>query len=82
MKRNHIVKRRKQSKPARHAEASPYACVGELRLSIESNPLVSVVPHKQYLVTERCLGCGRVLNVWGVLPEPELVNNDDADDCA
>lgn len=80
MKPRRVVKRRKQSKPARHTNAAPFACVGEVKLSVEPNPLNAVPGHE--LVVERCGGCGKILDVRTVRPEPELVNNDDQDDCA
>lgn len=58
---------------ARHSKCAPFACVGTLRLGIEWNAFMS-----GELVTERCQECGRILNVWPVLPE----NNDAEDDGA
>lgn len=75
-----MVKHRKQSKPARHTNAAPFSCLGYRRLSIEPNPMRS--PDGAALVVERCDSCGRIIEVRGVLPAPELVNNDDEDDCA
>lgn len=81
MKPTRVIKRRKQSKPARHTEAAPHACVGELRLCFEPNVLWGH-PDKGHLVVQRCMGCGKPVDVRGVLTESELVNNDEQDDCA
>lgn len=62
---------------ARHDTCAPFACNSPLKLHVESNPM----KRGTEVVTERCQ-CGRVVNVWGVLPEPQLVNNDADDDCA
>lgn len=79
MKPRRVIRSRKQSKPARHTETA-HACKGERLLSIEPNPLTHLAG--QEIVVERCLACERILDVRTVLPEPELVNNDDQDDCA
>lgn len=68
-----VVKRRKQSKPARHTNAAPHACVGNLRLSIEQNPAPAFL-HCDELVVVRCVGCNRIVDARGVLPT--------VDDCA
>lgn len=76
MKPHRVIKRRKQSKPAQHGDG----CVGRRRMSIEPNALRA--PAGASLVVDRCDGCGKIVEVRGVLPAPELVNNDDQDDCA
>ena len=76
MKPHRVIRHRKQSQPARHTNAAPFGCVGKRRMSIEPNPLRS--PEGASLIVERCDACGRILDVRGVLPAPELVN--DADD--
>jgi hypothetical protein len=63
---------------ARHSKCAPFACNAPTALHIEVNPLDA---YRRELVTERCQGCGKVVSVWGVLPEPTLVS-DDSDDCA
>lgn len=68
MKPHRVVKRRKQSKPARHTEAAPHACVGTLLLNIEPNPAPAFLRCDE-LVVVRCMGCGRILDVRGVLPD-------------
>lgn len=82
MKPHRVIKRRKQSNPARHTNAAPHACVGELYMSIEPNPLRAHHNHHD-LVVIHCVGCGRILKVIGVLPQSLMAtNNDDQDDCA
>lgn len=73
MKSRRVIRKRKQSKPARHTEAAPHACVGQLRLSIEPNPAPAFL-HCDELVVLRCSGCNRILDARGVLPT--------VDDCA
>jgi hypothetical protein len=65
---------------ARHGTCAPFACNAPLALGIESNPMRHVAGER--LIIERCQGCGKVVNVWPVVHEIHLVNNDDADDCA
>jgi hypothetical protein len=63
---------------ARHGTCAPFACNAPLALHIE---MLWTTPGSKLLVTERCQGCGKVVTVRGVLPEPTLVS-DDSDDCA
>ena len=50
---------------ARHQTETPFPCNGVLVLSLEQSPF----GYFNELVAERCMGCGRVVNVWGVKPE-------------
>ena len=59
---------------ATHSKPAPFACDGPLRLSVESNPFLGKI---RAVVVERCLECGAILHAQGVLPEPELVEDDD-----
>lgn len=57
----------------RHGKPAPYACDGIVRLHIE-------VTHRDLwgaIISERCVGCGTVLAVWGVLHEPIMQTDDD-----
>lgn len=65
---------------ARHSTCAPFSCNAPLALAIEANPMRAVPGER--LVTERCQGCGRVVNLWHVLPEWHLANNDADDDGA
>lgn len=65
---------------ARHSTYAPFACNAPLALHVERNPMRAVPGER--LITERCQGCGKVVNVWRVLPESVTVNNDEQDDCA
>lgn len=78
MKPHRVIRRRAQSQPARHTRGAPFGCVGKRRLYIEPNPLRS--PDGASLIVERCDGCGRIIDVRGVLPAPELVNDSDDTD--
>jgi hypothetical protein len=60
---------------ARHDKCAPFACNGTLALRVEVNPLNCRPDH--FLITERCQGCGKVVNVYSVRQEPLPVNNDD-----
>ncbi len=50
---------------ARHDKCAPFACNGVLALVVEANPLRAIPGER--LVTERCQGCARVVNVWRVV---------------
>lgn len=52
---------------ARHDKCAPFACNAPLALHVEANPMRAIPGER--LVTERCQGCGKVVNVWRVLPE-------------
>lgn len=60
------IARRTSSRTARHSETPPWSCVGELRLCIEPSALRG----RDWIVVQRCLGCGKVVEVT-------LVNDDD-----
>jgi len=62
---------------ARHEQCAPFACNSPVRLHAEPNPLKAGTD----IVYEKCQ-CGKILHVWGVLSEPQLVNNDEDDGCA
>lgn len=60
---------------ARHGTYAPFACNGTLALAFEANPMRAIPGER--LVTERCQGCGKVVNVWAALPELTLSDADD-----
>lgn len=65
-----------RAKLARHSEAYPWACVGQLLLSFERS-------HRgpwESLVVMRCKGCGKIVDVQGVIPEPVTAWDDDNPD--
>lgn len=61
---------------ARHDKHAPFACNSPLKLHVED----SQIRPGEHIVSERCQ-CGKVVQVWRVLHEAVLLNND-ADDCA
>jgi hypothetical protein len=62
------------SKLASHEKCAPFACDGLLTLSVERNPLRAGLA---YLVVTRCYGCGAVIEVRSVHPEPHRIELDD-----
>lgn len=68
------ILRRAPSRVARHTEASPWACVGELRLCIEPSALRG----RDWIVVQRCLGCGKVVEVTLVDDDDEATDWQDA----
>lgn len=50
---------------ARHETCAPFACNSPLKIAVEPS---QVVPGYE-IITERCQ-CGKVVNVWGVIPAP------------
>lgn len=66
------------SELARHSTMAPFACNAPLVLRIEQSALRQFLGRE--LVVERCSHCGRVVNVWRVLPVEEMAH-DEPDDC-
>lgn len=58
-----VIAHRTPSCVTRHTTCAPFACVGELHLDVER----SHNPYWDALVTYRCTGCGKVVEVFGTL---------------
>ena len=58
---------------ATHGKPAPFACDGPLRLNVETTASGGAI---RAVVVERCLECGAILHAQGILPEPELMQDD------